>query len=438
MQNFKSYQNIFRINEKSNVKIWFFISLLLTIVMLFLPWTQNIKSKGKVTTLYQDQRPQALHSPIPGKIMKWYVKNGDQVKEGDTLLQISEIKEDYMDPLLVERTQQQVNAKRNMQDYYASKISAANNQSQAINNAKNLKISQLQNKIHQLNSKLRAEQADLNAANNELNLTRDQYDRQNKMYNEGLVSLTQLQQRSAAYQNATAKKIEAENKIAQTQQEILNTGLEQNAVLQDYTEKVNKIESDKFSTMSSIAGSQGDIAKLENQVANYKVRKGLYFILASQDGQVININKAGIGEILKDGENIATIVPDHAKYAVEMMIKPVDLPLIKNGQKVVFTFDGYPAIVFSGWPNTSYGTFSGKVLTIENNLNENGYFKAIVEEDASVKPWPKSIRIGTGTHGIAILKDVPIWYEIWRNINGFPPDYYEVKTTEKDKNNVEK
>ena len=190
MQNFKSYQNIFRINEKSNVKIWFFISLLFTIVMLFLPWTQNIKSKGKVTTLYQDQRPQALHSPIPGKIMKWYVKNGDQVKEGDTLLQISEIKEDYMDPLLVERTQQQVNAKRNMQDYYASKISAANNQSQAINNVKNLKISQLQNKIHQLNSKLKAEQADLNAANNELNLTRDQYDRQNKMYNEGLVSLT--------------------------------------------------------------------------------------------------------------------------------------------------------------------------------------------------------------------------------------------------------
>ena len=55
-----------------------------------------------------------------------------------------------------------------------------------------------------------------------------------------------------------------------------------------------------------------------------------------------------------------------------------------------------------------------------------------------MKPWPKSIRIGTGTHGIAILKDVPIWYEIWRNINGFPPDYYEVKTTEKDKNNVEK
>jgi len=22
------------------------------------------------------------------------------------------------------------------------------------------------------------------------------------------------------------------------------------------------------------------------------------------------------------------------------------------------------------------------------------------------------------------LNDVPVWYEIWRQINGFPPEYY--------------
>jgi hypothetical protein len=33
--------------------------------------------------------------------------------------------------------------------------------------------------------------------------------------------------------------------------------------------------------------------------------------------------------------------------------------------------------------------------------------------------------MGTGAQGIALLKDVPIWYELWRNINGFPPDYYK-------------
>jgi hypothetical protein len=24
-----------------------------------------------------------------------------------------------------------------------------------------------------------------------------------------------------------------------------------------------------------------------------------------------------------------------------------------------------------------------------------------------------------------LLNDVPVWYEIWRQLNGFPPEYYE-------------
>jgi hypothetical protein len=34
--------------------------------------------------------------------------------------------------------------------------------------------------------------------------------------------------------------------------------------------------------------------------------------------------------------------------------------------------------------------------------------------------------VGTGAQAIALLKNVPVWYELWRNINGFPPDYYRV------------
>lgn len=396
--------------------------------MLFLPWTQNIKVQGNVSTLYQEQRPQQLNSPIPGKIIKWYVKNGDYVKKGDTLLQLSEVKEDYLDPLLVKRTEQQVDAKKGLQKYYEAKVGTTNSQLQALNSARDLKLSQLKVKISQLNNKLAGEEAELEAAKNELRMTSDQYERQKKMYDEGLVSLTQFQQRSVSYQNALAKKTATENKLAQTRQEIVNVSIEQNATIQDYNEKLSKTEGDRFQSMGQIEGSDGDIAKLENQVANYRARQGLYFVIASQDGQVVQINKAGIGEILKDGESIATIVPDKVDYAVEIYIKPVDLPLVKEGQRVMCIFDGFPAIVFSGWPNSSYGTFAGKVIAVENNISANGMFKALVIQDKNEKQWPPKIKMGTGVQGIAILNDVPIWYELWRNINGFPPDYYEVKT----------
>lgn len=424
----QSVNQIYHFHKRSRVKRWFLFIFLGGIIVLFLPWTQNIKVQGNVSTLYQEQRPQQLNSPIPGKIIKWYVKNGDYVKKGDTLLQLSEVKEDYLDPLLVKRTEQQVDAKKGLQKYYEAKVGTTNSQLQALNSARDLKLSQLKVKISQLNNKLAGEEAELEAAKNELRMTSDQYERQKKMYDEGLVSLTQFQQRSVSYQNALAKKTATENKLAQTRQEIVNVSIEQNATIQDYNEKLSKTEGDRFQSMGQIEASDGDIAKLENQVANYRARQGLYFVIASQDGQVVQINKAGIGEILKDGESIATIVPDKVDYAVEIYIKPVDLPLVKEGQRVMCIFDGFPAIVFSGWPNSSYGTFAGKVIAVENNISANGMFKALVIQDKNEKQWPPKIKMGTGVQGIAILNDVPIWYELWRNINGFPPDYYEVKT----------
>ncbi len=423
----QSVKNIYLINKKSRVKRWFLFILIGGIIVLFLPWTQNIKVMGNVSTLYQEQRPQQLNSPIPGRIIKWYVKNGDYVKKGDTLLQLSEVKEDYLDPLLVKRTEQQVEAKKGVRDYYEAKVGTARSQIQALNAGRDLKLNQLKVKIGQLNNKLAGEEAELAAANNELRMSSDQYERQKKMYDEGLVSLTQFQQRSVSYQNALAKKTATENKLAQTRQEIVNVGIEQNAVIQDYNEKLSKTEGERFQSLGQIEGSDGDIAKLENQVANYKVRQGLYFVIASQDGQVVQINKAGIGEILKDGESIGIIVPQKVDYAVEIYIKPVDLPLVKEGQRVMLIFDGFPAIVFSGWPNSSYGTFAGKVIAVESNISANGMFKALVIQDKDEKQWPPKVKIGTGVQGIAILNDVPIWYELWRNINGFPPDYYEVK-----------
>ncbi|AZA56249.1 HlyD family secretion protein [Chryseobacterium shandongense] len=434
----QSFDKIYNIHKKSYVKRWFLSFFILAIIVLFLPWTQNIKVMGNVTTLYQEQRPQQLNSPIPGKIIKWYVKNGDYVKKGDTILQLSEVKDDYFDPLLVKRTEQQVEAKKGVRDYYEAKVGATNSQLQALSTAKDLKLNQIDIKISQLKNKLAGEEAELAAAKNELKLSEDQYARQKKMYDEGLVSLTQFQQRSISYQNAIAKKTASENKVLQTRQEISNMAIEQNAVIQDYTEKLSKTEGERFQSMGQIEGSEGDIAKLENQVANYKFRQGLYFIVASQDGQIVQLNKAGIGEILKETESIGIIVPKTVDYAVEIYIKPVDLPLIKEGQRVMCIFDGFPAIVFSGWPDSSYGTFAGKVIAIENNISANGLFKALIVEDKTQKRWPPKIRIGTGVQGIAILNDVPIWYELWRNINGFPPDYYEVKTAKTSQNEKQK
>lgn len=432
----KSFNAIFLVNQKNKIKRYFYGLLILFTFFLFMPWTQNIKSSGNITTLKQEQRPQKINSPIPGKINKWYVREGDIVKKGDTILILSEIKEDYLDPNLIRRTQTQVDAKKGSIEFYKSKIAATELQINNLEQSRKLKIEQLKNKVVQLNNKLIGEMAELSANDNETKLLKNQYDRQVKMFDEGLVSQTQLQQRSILYQNAISKKIITENKIAQTQQELINVKIEQNSADQEYSEKINKAQGEKYQNLSQIATTTGDVAKLENQVSNYTIRNGMYIVTAPQNGQIVQASKSGIGEILKDGETILIIVPDRLDYAVEMFVQPMDLPLVKIGQKVQFTFDGFPSIVFSGWPNNSFGTFSGKIVAYENTIGENGKYRVLVAEDNAIKKWPEQLRIGAGAQGILLLKNVSIWYELWRNINGFPPDFYiptEKKTTKEKK-----
>jgi HlyD family secretion protein len=255
------------------------------------------------------------------------------------------------------------------------------------------------------------------------------------MFDSGLVSQTQLEQRNQSFQNASAKKISAENKIGITRQELTIARIEMDAINQDYVEKVSKAQGDQFQSLSQIAGGQGDVAKLQNQYSNYNIRSGMYYITAPQSGQITKAKKAGIGEIIKDGELLVEIVPTKVDYAVELFIEPMDLPLVNMNQKVRFIFDGFPAIVFSGWPNASYGTFSGEIVAIENSVSPNGKFRVLVREDMSYKKrWPVQLKIGAGTQGIALLKNVSVWYELWRNINGFPPDYYKPDHKQGEKN----
>jgi multidrug efflux pump subunit AcrA (membrane-fusion protein) len=432
MEKFKSFNQIYLRGKGPATRPWLIGLGLILLGILFLPWTQNIRSKGQITSLYQEQKPQKIYSPIAGKINRWWVKEGDFVQQGDTLAKISEIKAEYLDPKLILRTQEQVNAKKGTVTYYEQKVQATEDQINNLRTSKALKQDQLTNKITQLQQKLTGEKSELEAASNEYNLVKDQFERNQEMFKKGLISQTQFQQRNASMQNSLAKKTISENKVNQTLQEIQNTKIELRGVDQEYSEKMNKAEGEKFQSLGMIETGKGDIAKLENQVASYTIRDGMYYILAPQNGQVINAKKAGIGELLKDGEELLTIVPKNTDYAVEMYVRPVDLPLVVPGQNVRFIFDGFPAIIFAGgWPDQSFGTFPGKIRAVENNIDDKGMFRVIVVEDPKDKKWPKQIKMGAGAQGIALLNDVPLWYELWRNINGFPADFYTVKKDEK-------
>ena len=279
-QQYKSHEYVYRYDRKSRVRNWFFGILIGMAIVLFLPWTQNFRSNGLVTTLYQDQRPQQVNTVIGGQLIKWYVKEGDFVQAGDTLVQLAEVKPDYLDPALLERTAEQLEGKSQSVEFYKQKASTAALQVEALDKGIALKLEQLKNKLIQLELKVQADSAETVAAYNDLNIARVQYDRLRVMFDSGLVSLTQVEQRNQLFQTALAKKISAENRLANTKQELVITKLEINAQVQENREKKAKADGDRLQSLTAIANGQAEVAKLKNLYASYSIRNGMYFILA--------------------------------------------------------------------------------------------------------------------------------------------------------------
>ncbi|MDX2001059.1 MAG: HlyD family efflux transporter periplasmic adaptor subunit [Chitinophagales bacterium] len=431
IESLQAYNKSYGDGFKTKINWVLLILFLFLLLVLFLPWTQNIQATGVVTTFDPNRKPQQINALIAGRIERWYVREGQVVKKGDTLLTLSEVKAEYLDPALVEQTYKQMQAKQGAVGSYASKAEANETQLIALKQARELKLEQLRNKINQAKLYIITDSMAYEAAVIEANIADSQMVRQQKMFESDLISKTDLERRQQNLQSAKAKLASAKNKFAATKQELLIAELELGSAARDYAEKIAKTEAELFATLSSVNEGTGEVAKLENLYNNYKLRNSFYVIIAPQDGQVMQTIKAGVGEVVKEGETLMSVVPVGASMAVEIFVRPNDFPLVHKGETVMLQFDGYPAVVFSGWPSASYGIFEGVINTTDEALNENGNFRVLISPDSNARPWPEKLKFGNGAQALVLLKEVPIWYELWRQVNGFPAEFYTPDSKEK-------
>lgn len=419
-----SYQEVAQECSTRRLRRGLYVIGLIFLVIMFLPWTQNIRSKGEIITLRPEQKPQTINTIIGGKIVKWYVKEGDLIKKGDTILVISEIKDGYFDPKLISRTQNQIDTKEQSVVAYEQKINSLDQRVDALIENSKLKIQQAQIKYRQARLKITTDSTEFEAAKINFNIAKDQVNRFEKLLLKGLKSETEVETRRLAMQRAQASMVTAQQKLLQTRNDLIDAQVEVSSTNAKFRDEIAKAESEKMSAMSDMYETEVEVTKLQSQISGYSVRSGNYTITAPQDGYLTKILSSGIGETVKEGQEIATIMPSDFDLAVAMYVRPMDYPLLKKGQKVRMQFDGWPAIIFSGWPNNSYGTFGGVVYAVDNFTSENGMFRVLIGPDKNDHPWPSSLRVGGGVNAMILLNDVPIGYEIWRNINGFPPDFY--------------
>ncbi|MFY0653587.1 MAG: HlyD family efflux transporter periplasmic adaptor subunit [Cyclobacteriaceae bacterium] len=405
----------------------------LSLLSLFMPWQQNIRGGGKVTALNPANRPQNIQSVIPGMIKKWHVIEGQFVNKGDTILELSEIKDKYFDPEILTRMSEQLVAKKSGLMAKDLKKEAYKNQIRALKDALEAKYQQALNKIKQSVLKVTTDSAGMEAEKINYANYANIFKRNKVRYESGNIALTKFQELESKYNAAKAKLVEKENKYLQTKAELSISRTNLASIQAEYSEKISKATTDLQSTLSDINESQAIVAKLENEIKNVEVRRDRYSVVSPQSGYLVRVLKAGLGETIKEGEAVATIQPERPDLAVEMYVRAMDVPLISQDRKVRIQFDGWPALQFSGWPNVSVGTFGGLVRVIDKVNNTSGEFRILVTPDPEDDPWPHQLRLGSGVKGWVMLDNVRVWYEIWRQFNGFPPSLYESPEGKEDK-----
>lgn len=168
---------------------------------------------------------------------------------------------------------------------------------------------------------------------------------------------------------------------------------------------------------------QGDLAQAKINMVDIDVR------IARQQTQLIKEHVAGVifkrlagqeSVVVKAGDVLAQIIPETQSRAVELWIDGNDIPFVRLHQKARLQFEGWPAIQFRGWPAIAVGTFGGRVSFIDPTDNGMGSFRVVIVPDEA---WPQAryLRQGVRVHGWIQLGEVPLWYELWRQANGFPP-----------------
>ena len=177
-----------------------------------------------------------------------------------------------------------------------------------------------------------------------------------------------------------------------------------------------------------IAEMEGRVAAAQANLNRADVnlsRQSVQIVRAPRNGFIQSLNAGDAATYINAGDVLATFVPDGAERVVEIFIDGRDVALVKRGDKARIMFEGWPAVQFSGWPSVAVGTFGGIVVAVDQSAQANGRFRVLIAEDKSdAHPWPEErfVRFGAKAQAWVLLETVPVGYEIWRQLNNFPPE----------------
>lgn len=425
-------------------KYLFFALVFTILLMAFAPWQQSVTGTGNVLAYSPDQRQQVIQAAIKGRIARWgdNIYENARVKKGQVIAEIRDLDDLYSSRL----NDQLMNSK---QAVASAKQQLAADKRALEDSRKIVELYKLQVETYQLvkteitaaqnayvemaKKKVQAKEQELNVYQAALPQLEEEYKRIKKLEAINNISLQKLQEVFRKLNEAKGKAKAGESYYASAKEELKGKMSDRSAYIEKAQVDIDKTKSflekanvDVSKDQSKIAKTEQDLNKAEKELLDMRVkvsRQANQTITAPFDGFIVQITPNLGTAILKEGDPICTIVPYTKDRSVQIWLDGNDAPLVEPGRHVRLQFEGWPAVQFAGWPSVAVGTFGGDVISVDATDNGKGKFRILIRPDPTEPAWPtdRFLRQGVRANAWVLLNRVPLWYEVWRNLNGFPP-----------------
>ena len=368
------------------------------------PWQQNIRASGKVIAFAPIERQQKIESTVAGRITQWFVREGAKVKAGDTLVEIVDV-----DPDLLPRLTQQRDASKLKLTAKQEELSAYQLQIDNLISTRDLQIATAQYRLDVARQRANSAQETILSSQASLDTANLQLERLSRLLVDGLVSKRDAEVaerdkiialRNLNSQQATLNGAVAEQHAAATEIERIRS---------DAQARINSANALMSKTQSEVEDAKSSLLKNDIDLS----RQTAQIIKAPRDGSVLRLLENPQGDLVRQGDALLILVHGN------------DVTLITKGRHARLQFEGWPALQFAGWPEMAVGTFGANVAFVDATDDGKGKFRVVLTPDEASQEWPSErfLRQGVRVEGWILLNRVTMIYELWRQLNAFPPVY---------------
>ncbi|WP_373030510.1 HlyD family secretion protein [Sulfurovum sp.] len=389
------------------------IIILFFIVILFLPWRQTIDGEGILIAHDPIERVQPISAPIDGFIDTFYVSENEHVQKGMKLFDMIDPDKDYKTRVykMKEDFEQQA---QNIEDEL---ISLKKNKVSLVTQKK-IRIELFNKRYRQAEEELKSLQLKYKAEKKNYEVALKQFTRIKQLYSQKIESKQNYENAENRYINANTQFNKIEIDIGVQKRNLTIIEQEENQFIEEIENQIRTLENSMLSAETRLNILKRDYEKHLTEIARYETSS----VVSKKDGYVMRILENDKSTYIKKGQPIMRFSPDVNVGSILLRVSDFNMPLVKEGLSVRIRFHGWPVLHIAGWPGIRFGTFGGIIKKVDPVLHEQGFYYAYVVEDPK-EPWPshEELRMGTNATAWIALSTVPIWYELWRLMNAFPP-----------------